>query len=399
MSGSDGHRLGMDHLGVILMTLLLGGSVIARVGQYTAAQAGPAVVLSLLLAALGAALVLARLYRVVTQADMADGLHGLHGLLVAGWGRSIARVLCLALLLECTATLAGAAQSGAGHLHAALAAAGASSAGTLPVQVTAAAGLLLLGATALMRPARTVLLVCALLTVKIGIGVLLLALAARYVHYAHWIPWVPPATAPYRFGLGGVLAAAVPLLGIFASAGLALGVPGVPVGGLARRPLTMLMVLVAATLMLIALAALQAGLVDYPALASSRPLTVALRSHPQLSWMLPWLPLAGYAGLAALQLVLLMLATRLALPLWPLGNEGDPPAACVATVAIILLATLLALWLPAGVLPTMPGPVGLLVVAALCLGGLQRRSEVTRSPADAVLGMVAAALCLLPLLR
>ncbi|WP_414487619.1 amino acid transporter [Stenotrophomonas maltophilia] len=395
MSGSDGHRLGMDHLGVILMTLLLGGSVIARVGQYTAAQAGPAVVLSLLLAALGAALVLACLYRVVTQADMADGLHGL---LVAGWGRSIARVLCLALLLECTATLAGAAQSGAGHLHAALAA-GASSAGTLPVQVTAAAGLLLLGATALMRPARTVLLVCGLLTVKIGIGVLLLALAARYVHYAHWIPWVPPATAPYRFGLGGVLAAAVPLLGIFASAGLALGVPGLPVGGLARRPLTMLMVLVAATLMLIALAALQAGLVDYPALASSRPLTVALRSHPQLSWMLPWLPLAGYAGLAALQLVLLMLATRLALPLWPLGNEGDPPAACVATVAIILLATLLALWLPAGVLPTMPGPVGLLVVAALCLGGLQRRSEVTRSPADAVLGMAAAALCLLPLLR
>ncbi|KOQ66395.1 hypothetical protein [Stenotrophomonas maltophilia] len=395
MSGSDGHRLGMDHLGVILMTLLLGGSVIARVGQYTAAQAGPAVVLSLLLAALGAALVLARLCRVVMQAGMADGLYGL---LVAGWGRSIARVLCVALLLECTATLAGAAQSAAGHLHAALAAS-ASSAGTLPVQVTAAAGLLLLGATALMRPARTVLLVCALLTVKIGIGVLLLALAARYVHYAHWIPWVPPATAPYRFGLGGVLAAAVPLLGIFASAGLALGVPGLPVGGLARRPLTMLMVLVAATLMLIALAALQAGLVDYPALASSRPLTVALRSHPQLSWMLPWLPLAGYAGLAALQLVLLMLATRLALPLWPLGDEGDPPAACVATVAIILLATLLALWLPAGVLPTMPGPVALLVVAVLCLGGLQRRSEVTRSPADAVLGMAAAALCLLPLLR
>ncbi|SFR85219.1 hypothetical protein SAMN04487782_1300 [Stenotrophomonas maltophilia] len=395
MSGSDGHRLGMDHLGVILMTLLLGGSVIARVGQYTAAQAGPAVVLSLLLAAIGAALVLARLYRVVLRADVADGLHGL---LVAGWGRPIARVLCLALLLECTATLAGAAQSGAGHLHAALAAASASSAVTLPVQVTAAAGLLLLGAAALMRPARTVLLVCALLTVKIGIGVLLLALAARYVHYAYWIPWVPPATAPYRFGLGGVLAAAVPLLGIFASAGLALGVPGLPVGGLARRPLTMLMVLVAATLMLIALAALQAGLVDYPALASSRPLTVALRSHPQLSWMLPWLPLAGCAGLAALQLVLLMLGTRLARALWAPADEGSHSAR-VATVAIILLATLLALWLPAGVLPTMPGPVALLVVAALCLGGLQRRSEVTRSPADAVLGMAAAALCLLPLLR
>ena len=48
----DAH-LGRDHVATVALTLLLGGSVIALVGQHTAAQAGPAIVLSLLLAALG----------------------------------------------------------------------------------------------------------------------------------------------------------------------------------------------------------------------------------------------------------------------------------------------------------------------------------------------------------
>ena len=48
--------LGTDHLLVVALTLLMGGSVVALVGQHTAAQAGPAIVLSLLLAAGGLAL-------------------------------------------------------------------------------------------------------------------------------------------------------------------------------------------------------------------------------------------------------------------------------------------------------------------------------------------------------
>ena len=52
--GTGGAGLGTDHLAVVALTLLVGGSVIALVGQHTAAQAGPAIVLSLLLAALGA---------------------------------------------------------------------------------------------------------------------------------------------------------------------------------------------------------------------------------------------------------------------------------------------------------------------------------------------------------
>jgi hypothetical protein len=115
------------------------------------------------------------------------------------------------------------AQSIANHLHAVLAGCGEAS-NWMPGQLTAAVGLLLLGALALLPPHRVVLVACVLLTVKIGAGLLLLALAARHVHYAYWIPWLPPATAPYRFGIGGAggeRAAA----GVFASVGLALGFP------------------------------------------------------------------------------------------------------------------------------------------------------------------------------
>lgn len=398
--GTGGARLGMDHLAVVALTLLVGGSVIARVGQHTAAQAGPAIVLSLLLAALAAGLVLCCLQELVLRLPAAEGLHGL---LAASWGPRVAMVLGTILLLELMATTAGVAQSMAHHLHAAAAAGGLQAGGWLPGQVTASVGLLMLGALALLPPRDVALAACALLTVKIGVGVLLLALAARYVHYAYWIPWLPPATAPYRFGLGGVLAAAVPLLGVFASVGLALGFPALRRQGAMWQPAVLALVSLLAMLLLIVLAALQAGLVEFSALASTRPLTVALQAHPQLRWMLPLLPLAGAAGLAALQLVLLMLAARLARSMWPRA-AGAARRSRTGWGAVVVGLPAVMLWLPLGTLPALPGPATLLVMAALCLAVLRRQDDAVRGKAGRdlmmpILAALAAALCLLAALE
>ncbi|WP_414611892.1 amino acid transporter [Stenotrophomonas muris] len=399
--GTGGAGLGTDHLAVVALTLLVGGSVIALVGQHTAAQAGPAIVLSLLLAALGAGLVLCCLQDLVLRLPAGEGLHGL---LAASWGPRVAGVLGMALLLELVATTAGVAQSMALHLHAVLAAEGLQPCDWLPEQLTAAVGLLMLGALALLPPRRVVLVACALLTVKIGAGVLLLALAARHVHYAHWIPWLPPATAPYRFGLGGVLAAAVPLLGVFASVGLALGFPALRRQGAMWQPAVLALVSLLAMLLLIVLAALQAGLVEFSALASTRPLSVALQMHPQLEWMLPLLPLAGATGLAALQLVLLMLALRLATSLWPGAGDAVGRSRGVIVAVVGLPAVMLVLWLPLGTLPALPGPATLLVMAALCLAVLRRRNDMRQGATgrELVLPMLAplaAALCVLAALE
>lgn len=387
-----GHaRPGTDHLAVVALTLLLGGSVIALVGQHTAAQAGPAIVLSLLLAALAAAPVLCCVRWVHRQRPEAAGLYGL---LAAGWGSRVAVLLGAALLLELLVTLAGAAQSMAVHLQALLATRGFDPGYGVPDPVMAAAGLWLWGMCALLPPRRAVLVACALVTVKAGVGALLLVLAARHVHYAHWIPWLPEAIAPYRFGIGGVLAATLPLLGVFGSAGLALGLPGLRRKASARHSNVLLAVVLVATLLLIALAALQAGLVEFPALASTRPLSVALHGHPSLQWMLPLLPLAGVAGLAALQLVLLLLAAPLATALWPAEGEGPRrDGHRRATVFLVLGAALLALWVPMGMLPALPGVVTLLVMAALCLAALRVEAAMPRMMP--LLAPVAATLCLL----
>ena len=401
--GTGGARLGMDHLAVVALTLLVGGSVIALVGQHTAAQAGPAIVLSLLLAALGAGLVLCCLQDLVLRLPAADGLYGL---LAASWGPRVAVVLGTILLLELTATTAGAAQSMARHVHAVLATGGLHANDWLPVQIAAAVGLLTLSALALLPPRGVALAACALLTVKIGVGVLLLALAARHVHYGHWIPWLPPATAPYRFGLGGVLAAAVPLLGIFASVGLALGFPALRRQGAMWQPAVLALVALLAMLLLIVLAALQAGLVEFSALASTRPLAVALQVHPELQWMLPLLPLAGAAGLAALQLVLLMLAVRLATSLWlRAADAAGRSRTRLSAMVVALPAVMLVLWLPQGTLPALPGPATLAVMAALCLAVLRRRRDDTRQGAAgcglmmSMLAPLAAALCVLAALE
>ena len=397
--GVGGLHPGKEHLAVVALTLLLGGNVVARVGQYTAAQAGPAIVLSLLLAALAAGLVLCCLQGVRQRWPEAEGLHGL---LVASWGRGLAGLLGAVLLLELVATAAGVAQSAALHLHAVLASRGISADSWLPGPLLAAAGLLRLGMFAVLPPRRAALLVCALLTVKIGIGVLLLALAARHVDYAHWIPWLPEATAPYHFGLGGVLAASVSLLGVFASAGLALGFPGLRLRTVSQQSRVLAAMVLLAMLLLILLAALQAGLVAFPALASPRPLSVALQGHPELQWLLPLLPLAGMAGLAALLLVLVLLAAHLAMGMWSVAcKEKHGPRKTLATVVVVLLSALLALCVPMGWLPVLPGPAALLVTAALCLGALRTRECVEVSHGSRwsltmpVLAPLAAALCLL----
>ncbi|MGV6484237.1 amino acid transporter [Stenotrophomonas indicatrix] len=392
--------LGSDHLLVVALTLLMGGSVVALVGQYTAAQAGPAIVLSLLLAALGA---VPMLYCLRLAMRRLPSPSGLHGLLRAAWGKLFADVLVIALLLELAATTAGLAQSMARHLYAAAEVIDAAPAQWVPLPLAASIMVLLLGAaTAVLRMPRVLLLASALLTVKLGAGLLLLLLAARHVHYAHWIPWLPSATAPYRFGLGGVLAAGVALLGVLLGAGLLAGFAGrvpQPRSQVSRAAGAAVLM---AMLWLMVVAALQSGLVEFSALASTRPLSVALQGVPQLQWLLPLLPLAGGAGLAALQLVSLLLAARLGVEVWPPepGYAGTD-AHLRVTIALTALAVALALSMPEGWLPQLPGPAGLLVLAAVCLGVARSQWQAREAAGERrlipmLLAPVATALCLLP---
>ncbi|MFV3464724.1 hypothetical protein ACNJFH_21460, partial [Mycobacterium tuberculosis] len=76
-----------------------------------------------------------------------------------------------------------------------------------------------------------------------------------------------------------------------------------------------------------------------------------------------------------------------------------PPAhACrllrhAVPAALILSAAVLAFGVPAGILPMLPGPVVLVVMAALCLAVLRGQSPLARGLA--LLAPVAAGLCML----
>ncbi len=394
-------RLGSDHLLVLALTLLIGGSVIALVSQNTAARAGPAIVLSLLLAAVGTAPLLFCLREAMRRTPDAAGLPALlHGIC----GQRLAAVLLALLLLDLLATLAGAAQSGARHLNAVACALGVPPQRWLPITMAAALGLLPVGLAAMLRPRRTLLVACVLLTVKVGLGLLLVVVAARYVHYGNWVPWMPSSTGPHRFGLGGVVAAAVPLLGVFASASLLLGVA--PRVQRPHRQLTQVAggAVLAAMLLLMGLAALQSGLVQFVALDSTRPLSVAVQAVPQLQWMLPLLPVAGWAGLMALQVVLLLLAVELLPALWRRPGAADhdnrDPGRATLALGVATLAMLLVPWLPErAILP--PGLGVLPLLAVLCLGLLRPQGQVPwqRTVWIYLFAPLAAVLCLVPLAR
>ncbi|WP_313420969.1 amino acid transporter [Stenotrophomonas sp.] len=362
-------RLGSDHLLVLALTLLIGGSVIALVGQNTAARAGPAIVLSLLLAAAGTAPLLFCLREVMRRMP---GGAGLPAALLDVCGPRPAAVLLGLLLLDLLATLAGAAQSGAHHLYATVSALGQPPQRWLPMPLAAALGLLPVGVAAMLRPRRAVRLACVLLSVKLGLGLLLVLLA-------------------------------VPLLGVFASAGLLLGMA--PRVQQPHRQLTRVGggAALVAMLMLMGLAALQSGLVQFAALDSTRPLSVAVQGVPHLQWMLPLLPLAGWAGLVALQVVVLLLMMDLLPALWRRsggGADDRDPGRVTLAFGVAALAMLLVPWLPEReVLP--PGFGALPVLAVLCLGLLRPYPQVPprRVAMIRLLASLAALLCLAPLAR
>jgi hypothetical protein len=98
--------------------------------------------------------------------------------------------------------------------------------------------------------------------------------------------------------------------------------------------------------------------------------------------------------LAALLLVLLRVAARLATQLWTAVRDATPGStAPMMRVVVVLWAAVLALAMPMGTLPVLPGPATLLVMAALCVAVL--RAQVPLPRAVQVLAPLAAALCLL----
>jgi APA family basic amino acid/polyamine antiporter len=151
----------------------------------------------------------------------------------------------------------------------------------------------------------------AMVAVKMGLIILVIVVGWRYVDPSNWHPFVPESQGHYKYGWSGVLRGAAMVFFAY------IGFEATSVAAQESRnpqrdlPIGILASLAICTVLYIAMAAVMTGLSSYTLLGTDEPVVTALQGHPALSW-LRWVVEAGaLLGLASVVLVMIIAQPRI----------------------------------------------------------------------------------------
>ena len=162
----------------------------------------------------------------------------------------------------------------------------------------------------------------AMVVLKVGLIVLVIVVGWRYVDPSNWTPFVPESQGNYKYGWSGVMRGAAMVFFAY------IGFEATSVAAQEARnpqrdlPIGILASLAICTVLYIAMAAVMTGLTSYALLGTDQPVVTALQGHPQLSW-LRWIVEAGaLLGLASVVLVMIIAQPRIFMIM---GRDGMLP--------------------------------------------------------------------------
>ncbi|HEY3731996.1 MAG TPA: amino acid permease [Steroidobacteraceae bacterium] len=213
--------------------------------------------------------------------------------------------------------------------------------------------------------------------IKVSIVVAVIVFGAYYVNTANWFPYIPPNTGTFgQFGWSGILQASAIIF--FAYIGFD-GVSTVaqeakdPARGM---PIGMLGSLGICTLLYILMSSVMTGLAPYTALNDAAPVVAALQPHPQLMWLKFWVIVGALAGLTSVIITMIIPQARIWLTmshdglLWPFFGAVHPRFRTphVSTAITGVLAAAFAGLLPIGILGELVSIGTLIAFIVVCIG-------------------------------
>ena len=220
-----------------------------------------------------------------------------------------------------------------------------------------------------------------MVALKVAIIVIIVIAGLKYVDTANWRPYIPPETARGQFGWTGVLQGAAIIFFSY------VGFDTASTTALEARnpqrdlPIGIIGALIISALLYVAMAAVLTGMVPYQKLDSDAPVAVALDAHPQLAW-LTWLVKAGViAGMTSVILTSLLGQPRILLSMADDGLLPPFMSRChprfktphVSTVITGVFAAAIAAVFPLDLLANLISMGILLAFAVVCLGVLVLR--------------------------
>jgi APA family basic amino acid/polyamine antiporter len=218
--------------------------------------------------------------------------------------------------------------------------------------------------------------------IKVSIVLAVIGFGAFFVNPANWHPFIPPNVGTFgAFGWSGVLRGAG--IVFFSYIGFdAVSTAAQEAKNPARNmPIGILGSLLICTVLYILMSGVLTGLLPYRLLDDAAPVAVALGAHPQLAWLRFWVIVGALAGLTSVILVLMLAQARIFLAM---AHHGLLPPAFgkvhpthrtpyVATLVTGFFAATVGGLLPVDILGELVSIGTLIAFVVVCIGVLVLR--------------------------
>jgi APA family basic amino acid/polyamine antiporter len=218
--------------------------------------------------------------------------------------------------------------------------------------------------------------------IKVTVILLFIGFGAWYVSGANWDPFIPENAGQFgRFGWSGVVQAAGIIF--FAYIGFDAVSTAAQEAKNPQRdmPIGILASLAICTVLYVAVSLVLTGMVHYSELNSPAPVAVALDFHQELNWLTGWIKLGAIAGITSVMLVMLLGQPRI---FYAMSRDGLlPPAFArvhpkhktpyVGTIITGAAAATIAGLFPVTILGELVSIGTLMAFAVVCIGVLVLR--------------------------
>ena len=213
--------------------------------------------------------------------------------------------------------------------------------------------------------------------IKVAVVLLFIGVGAAYINMENWKPFVPPELAPGHFGWSGVLRGAGVIFFAY------IGFDAVSTAAQESRkpqrdmPIGILGSLAVCTVLYIAVSLVLTGIINYTALDVKAPIAAAIDSLGQsVAWLRPIIKIGAIAGLSSVILVMMLGQPRI---FYAMSKDGLLPPAFAAvhpkfrtpwfaTILTGAFAMLVAGLFPIGLLGELVSIGTLLAFAIVCAG-------------------------------
>ena len=384
------------HLVLLGMGAVIGAGIFVLTGQAAANHAGPAIMLSFVLAGLACAFAglcyaefsallpvsgSAYSYSYATLGEFIAWFIGwclvleylfASSTVAVGWSGYFVSFLTTTLGLPFPAELAGAplAWQDGGFVRTA-------NMFNLPAVmiVAAVSGLCYVGIT------QSAFINGIVVAIKTAVIAAFLGFGFFYVDPANWTPFIPENVGPGQFGMDGVFRAATIVFFAYIGFDAVSTAAGEAKNPQRDMPIGILGSLAICTAIYIAVCAVLTGMLPYTELNTAKPVATALEAYPNLAWLKTAVEIGAIAGLSSVILVMLMAQPRI---FYTMARDGLLPkifgkvhpkhqTPYVGTIVVGIAACLLAGLMPLSVLGELVSMGTLIAFATVCLGVLVLR--------------------------